>query len=68
MSTGGLVIQADLPTVLAVAGVALAGAIVGPLVRRAWAERRSRLLATRVAEAVVAALDARRPHDSDEPG
>ena len=68
VDTSGLVVQADLPTVLAVAGVALAGLIGGPLIRRAWSERRSRLLANRVAEAVVAALDARRPPDSDAPG
>ena len=69
--TEGLVIQADLPTVLAVAGVALVGMIVGPLVRRAWTERRTLRLAVTVAGAVVAALDSERrapPPRSDNDG
>ena len=68
MDAGGLVIQADLPTVIAVTGVALAGVVVGPLIRRAWTERRTRYLATTVAKAVVDALDARRRGGQDPNG
>ena len=53
-------LQVDLPTVLAVSGVALVGVIVGPLVRRAWTDRRTRRLAATVAEAVVDALNSER--------
>ena len=59
VDASGLVINADLPTVLTVGGIALGGMIVGPMIRRAWSERGRRRFAAAVAEAVVEALDRR---------
>ena len=59
VDASGLVINADLPTVLTVGGIALGGIVVGPMIRRAWSERPRRRFAAAVAEAVVEALDRR---------
>lgn len=67
MTASGLVIQADLPTVLSVAAVLLVGLIVGPLIRRAWSDRRGRKLAVTVATAVVEALELREREDTTGP-
>lgn len=62
MNDSALVIQADLPTVLAVTGLVLVAAVLAGIIRRAQSMRRVRRIERLVAQSVLDVLDGRCRH------